>query len=183
MPSAFFRLVTAALQSLLVFTVSLIVFFMPGRSPALAASSIPTSSPLLLMTASPLPSSSQLRLDVQGYLNHIPSDFYAIRTVAQLKQQLAATNPLLIDVREFNEFNAGHIPSAINLPLRTLTEHLAEIPQDRPVIVYCSTGYRAAMAVMTLNLLGYQTVSGFPPSYQGWQAAGESVARVSTESS
>jgi len=41
--------------------------------------------------------------------------------------------------------------------------------------LYCSSGYRSAMGVMTLHLLGYENVQGFPPSFAAWQAAGEAI--------
>jgi rhodanese-related sulfurtransferase len=83
----------------------------------------------------------------------------------------------LVDVREPVEFRAGHIPNAINLPLRTLAHNLDQVPRDRPVVLYCSSGYRSAMGVMTLHLLGYGNVQGFPPSFVGWQTAGEAIAK------
>jgi rhodanese-related sulfurtransferase len=68
------------------------------------------------------------------------------------------------------------IPAAINIPLRTLAQHLDQIERDRPVVLYCSSGYRSAMGVVTLHLLGYDNVQGFPPSFRGWKAAGEAVS-------
>ncbi|MGA9380759.1 MAG: rhodanese-like domain-containing protein [Phormidium sp.] len=58
----------------------------------------------------------------------------------------------------------------------TLAHNLNQIPRDRPVVLYCSSGYRSAMGVMTLHLLGYENVQGFPPSFAAWQAAGEAIA-------
>ena len=66
---------------------------------------------------------------------------------------------------------------AINIPLRDLTQNLNQIPKNRPVILYCSTGYRTAMGVMTLQMLGYTNVKGFPPSFEGWKAAGEQLEK------
>jgi rhodanese-related sulfurtransferase len=58
-----------------------------------------------------------------------------------------------------------------------MARHLNQIPTDRPVVLYCSTGYRSAMGVMTLHLLNYDNVQGFPPSFAGWKAAGEAIAQ------
>ncbi len=120
----------------------------------------------------------EINLALDGFLDSIPSDYYAIRTPEALKKQLSNENTVLIDVREIKEYQLGHIPEAINIPLRTLTKHLDQIPSDSRIIVYCSTGYRSAMAVMALNLLGYENVQGFPPSFTGWKAAGETIVRT-----
>ncbi|MEH1810736.1 rhodanese-like domain-containing protein [Nostoc sp.] len=68
------------------------------------------------------------------------------------------------------------MPNAINIPLRTLSHNLNQIPRTRPVVLYCSSGYRSAMGVMTLHLLGYENVQGFPPSFAGWKNAKEAIA-------
>lgn len=91
---------------------------------------------------------------------------------------MAQKNTLLIDVREPSEFKAGHIPGAINIPVRSLTENLDKISKDYPVILYCSSGYRTAMGVMALHMLGYANVQGFPPSIQGWKAKGETIVSL-----
>ncbi|NEQ42388.1 MAG: rhodanese-like domain-containing protein [Leptolyngbya sp. SIOISBB] len=101
-------------------------------------------------------------------LKEIPPGFYGILKTDQLKAKMAAENPLLVDVREPREFLQGHIPSAVNIPLRSLGDHLDDIPSDRPVVLYCSTGYRTGLGVMALHLWGYDNVQGYPPSYQGW---------------
>ena len=107
---------------------------------------------------------------IDAFLSSIPNDYYAVQNIDRLKN---TDNALLIDVREPSEYLTGHIPKAINIPLRTLTQNFTQIPHDQPVILYCSTGYRTAMGVMTLQLLGYNNVSGFPPSINGWTTAGE----------
>jgi rhodanese-related sulfurtransferase len=59
-----------------------------------------------------------------------------------------------------------------------LAQNLDRIPYDRSVVIYCSSGHRSAMGVMTLHLLGYKKVQGFPPSFTGWQAAGEAISSM-----
>lgn len=106
---------------------------------------------------------------VSDTLKSIPSGFYGILKTEDLKTLIADENPLLVDVREPGEFLIGHIPGAVNIPLRSLTDRLDEIPRDRPVVLYCSTGYRTGIGVMALHMLGYDNVKGYPPSYQGWK--------------
>jgi rhodanese-related sulfurtransferase len=120
-----------------------------------------------------------LKSGVDHFLTSIPAGYYTIGNVAGLKDRLKNPQTVLVDVREPSEYQSGHIPNAINIPLRTLTHNLDKIPRDRPVVLYCSTGYRSAMGVMTLHLLGYDNVQGFPPSFAGWKTAGEAIAQSS----
>ena len=83
---------------------------------------------------------------------------------------------MLIDVRQPAEFRGGHIIGAVNIPLKELERHLGEIPPNKEIVLYCTTGYRSAMGVMALRLQGYTHVRGFPPSLAGWQAAGEPIS-------
>ena len=126
--------------------------------------------------AAVLPASLNLQSGVDRFLTSIPDGYYTIATIEELKSVIDTSQPLLIDVREPSEYQSGHIPNAISIPLRTLTQNLDQIPSDRPVIMYCSSGYRSAMGVMTSQLLGYENVRGFPLSFAGWKDAGEKIA-------
>ncbi len=121
--------------------------------------------------------SLDLNAAVDRTLTAIPAGFYKVDDVAGLKRLQANAQAQVVDVREPAEYGAGHIPGAINIPLRTLAQHLDQIERDRPVVLYCSSGYRSAMGVVTLHLLGYENVQGFPPSFAGWKAAGEAIAQ------
>jgi len=147
-----------------------------GQPSALAA----TFTDTRLVSQSEIPAISEaaptLESGIDRFLTSIPSGYFTIANIAGLKTQLKNDQTVLVDVREPSEYQAGHIPNAINIPLRTLAQTLDEIPRDRPVVVYCSTGYRSAMGVMTLHLLGYENVQGFPPSFAAWKTAGEAIA-------
>ena len=68
-------------------------------------------------------------------------------------------NAWLIDVREPDEYSAGHIPGSINLPVSTLgTETLPFDDKDAPLYVYCLSGARSGRAVRFLHSLGYTDV-------------------------
>ncbi|AFY44081.1 Rhodanese-like protein [Nostoc sp. PCC 7107] len=123
-----------------------------------------------------LSESPNVESGVDSFLTSIPAGYYTIASVEELKSLLKKSQPMLIDVREAAEYRSGHIPNAINIPLRTLSQNLDQIPRDRPVVLYCSSGYRSAMGVMTLHLLGYENVQGFPPSFAGWKNAKEAIA-------
>ena len=114
---------------------------------------------------------------IDNFLTSLPSNYYILTKIEALKSIVKNDNALLIDVRKPAEYASGHIPNAINIPLQTLTKNLDKIPKNRPVVLYCTTGYRTAMGVMSLQILGYSNVRGFPPSIQGWKTAGEPLEK------
>lgn len=108
------------------------------------------------------------------FLNNIPEGFYAVGDIDKFKGAMDA-GAAVIDVREPDEYEAGHIPGAINIPLRELGANVDQIPTDQPVFVYCQSGWRAALATGALHSAGYENARSFPPSFAGWKAAGEEV--------
>jgi rhodanese-related sulfurtransferase len=146
-----------------------------SQNPVLAAtldSSALMTDTKILLEAKEFP---KLESAVDQYLMAMPKGFYTISKVEDLKSLMAKHQPLLVDVRSPSEYRSGHIPGATNIPLQMLARNLSKIPIDLPVVLYCSTGYRSAMGVMTLHLFNYDNVQGFPPSFAGWQAAGEAI--------
>lgn len=72
---------------------------------------------------------------------------------------LVAEGAKLVDVRSRGEFASGHLPGAINVPVGELGAHLAQLGgRDLPVIVYCASGTRSAMARSVLKGLGFAQV-------------------------
>ncbi|PAX52190.1 rhodanese-like domain-containing protein [Brunnivagina elsteri] len=133
-------------------------------------------APIPLASASSMPQ-AKLSEAIDHFLNSLPSNYYTIANTEGLKSILKNDNAVLIDVRQPSEYTSGHIPNAINIPLQTLIADIDKIPQDSPVVLYCTTGYRTAMGVMSLQMLGRTNVRGFPPSIQGWKAAGEALEK------
>lgn len=80
---------------------------------------------------------------------------------------------LLLDVRSEEDYAAGHIPGAINIPTEALEQHFAELPRDQDILAYCGGRYcvLSIQAVSLLRAKGFKAQrlgDGFP----GWQAAG-----------
>jgi len=75
-------------------------------------------------------------------------------------RELLARGATVIDVRSPAEFNAGHVPQAIYLPLDTLTERIQAVVNDKdaPVLLHCLSGGRSALAQRRLQRLGYSRV-------------------------
>ena len=65
---------------------------------------------------------------------------------------------ILLDVREVDEFNSGHIPGAVNVPLSRIGT--IDAPKDRPLYVYCLRGTRSRQAVSALKQMEYAEVRG-----------------------
>jgi rhodanese-related sulfurtransferase len=81
------------------------------------------------------------------------------------------TGVYLLDVREDDEWAAGHAPDAVHIPVGTLGERSAEIPQDREVYVICRSGARSAYAAQALAGGGWKTVN-VADGMTGWAVAG-----------
>ncbi len=88
----------------------------------------------------------------------------------QLKKIIAGNKPyLLLDVRETEEFEAGHIKSAILMPWHTVHKKIDGIKKDKKIFVYCTVGPRAIKAAKVLEDLGYTDVAFLQYGYEGWQ--------------
>lgn len=118
---------------------------------------------------------------VDTYLSEIPDGFMAVGQLDAFKEMIENANPVLIDVREVSEYEAGHIEGAVNIPIRTLAQNLDKVPTDMPVMVYCASGHRAGLATTALRLLGYDNVRAYPPGWRGWSAAEEPVSTEPVE--
>ena len=73
-----------------------------------------------------------------------------------------------VDVRGTNEWEAGHIPGSIHIPLGYLADRIDELPRDRPIAVFCQSGSRAAIAASVLQALGVQNVRHVHGGYTEW---------------
>jgi len=86
---------------------------------------------------------------------------------------------ILLDVRDPNEYAAGHIPGAINVSRGTLEFNIwSKVPdQNAKIYVYCKTAARSALATKTLNDLGYKNAVLMDAPFEDWIKAGYPVAR------
>lgn len=85
-------------------------------------------------------------------------------TQEEAKERMDTQEVLVLDVREQSEYDSGHIPGAVLLPVGSIDQEAAAavIPSlDTPVLVYCRSGNRSKTAASTLAQLGYTAVYEF----------------------
>lgn len=87
-------------------------------------------------------------------------------------RQLVAAGARLVDVRTQQEFDAGHLDGAVLIPYDQIAARAAEVgPVSTPVVLYCRTGRRTAIAAKTLAELGFTQVWDLK-GMSNWEAAG-----------
>lgn len=97
--------------------------------------------------------------------------FYQKRVVKALTQEefiQGYRKAQLIDVREPNEFESGHILGARNIPLSQLKLRFKEIRPDKPVYLYCQNGLRSGRAAQMLYKKGYRQLYHLQSGYRKW---------------
>ena len=76
---------------------------------------------------------------------------------AALKDKVKA--PFVLDVRQPDEYQSGHISGAKLIPLNELGARLSELPQDRTIVCVCRSGARSGVAARQLASIGYKTLN------------------------
>jgi rhodanese-related sulfurtransferase len=95
--------------------------------------------------------------------------------VAEVKKRLDAGEKLtLVDVREDNEWNKGHIAGAVHLGKGIIERDIeAAIPnKDQEIILYCGGGFRSALAADALKKMGYKNPVSMDGGWRGWNEQG-----------
>lgn len=89
----------------------------------------------------------------------------------ELLQLVSSGEAVVVDVRPAGEYQAGHIPGAINIPLDSLSKHLAKLPKNQEVVAYCRGPYCmfAFEAVSQLRSQGYKA-RRLEDGYPEWKA-------------
>lgn len=100
--------------------------------------------------------------------------------IADAEQAIRAAD-VLVDVREADEFAAGHLAGAIHISRGMLefkfTANPALQARDLRIVLYCKTSGRAALAAVALQEMGYLNVLSIAGGFDGWVAAGKPVAK------
>jgi len=90
---------------------------------------------------------------------------------------------ILIDVREADEFNGGHIPGAVHMSRGLIEFKLSSDPalqsRDIKIVLYCKTSGRAALCANSLKNMGYLHVQSIAGGIEAWQAQGQQIVKPS----
>jgi rhodanese-related sulfurtransferase len=92
-------------------------------------------------------------------------------TMPEITADALPQDVYLLDVREIDEWQAGHAPEAVHIPLGDLQQRIGEVPDDREIYVICRSGGRSAHAAVWLNHVGRQAVN-VAGGMQSWTAVG-----------
>jgi rhodanese-related sulfurtransferase len=90
-------------------------------------------------------------------------------------EERRARGALLVDVREMHEWNAGHSPEAIHIPLGRLAQSLNGLPKDRELLFICHSGNRSGVAAMLARRAGYRQARNVQGGMLAWARAGLSI--------
>ena len=121
-------------------------------------------------TYAPPFSSAKDPIAIAGYVaSNIISGAMPVITWRELVQQ--KNEVVLIDTRTAEEYSFGTIPGAVNIPLDDLRERIADIPMDKPVVLFCAVGLRGYLAQRILMGRGYRNVRNLSGGYKHYSAA------------
>lgn len=89
-----------------------------------------------------------------------------------LSQLVNKENARVIDIRDGNDFRAGHIAGSENIPYAKLSDHIAQLKTepDRPIVVVCNIGQTAGAAGVALRTAGLSRVYKLDGGISGWKA-------------
>ncbi|MDD1701565.1 MAG: MBL fold metallo-hydrolase [Methanoregula sp.] len=105
---------------------------------------------------------------------------WTIKTCAvqDLKGTILPEKPFLLDVREIkNRIHTGWIAGSHHVYVGEVLDHLDEIPRDRPVVIYCNSGYKGTLAASLLARAGYRDITNVLGGMQAWINAGYPVEK------
>ncbi len=113
-----------------------------------------------------MPSYRDLLRDVKAEIEEVDA--------SAARERLEAHEVAVVDVRERDEWEEGHIPGAVHVPRGSLESRIENVAPDRsrPVVVYCASGARSAFAAKTLAELGYEDVASLAGGFTDWKRNG-----------
>lgn len=115
--------------------------------------------------------------DVRQVRERAELDRYPEAAPAAIADEVMKREVLVLDVRNQDEWDDGHIPGALHIMLGTLPRRLAEIPAEKPILVQCRSGARSAIAASILKAYGFSHVINLSGGYLQWKKEGRPLVR------
>jgi hydroxyacylglutathione hydrolase len=125
--------------------------------------------------------------NIKGYLKGgtqawynagLPMEDLSLLSVYKLKDMIDRGDDFMIlDTREDNEWQNGHVEGAYHIYVGQLEKRLSEVPRDKPIAVMCKTGHRASLAASILLRAGYKNIFNVLGSIMAWTANGFPIVK------
>ena len=165
-----------------------------GRLPSYAGWVLPYGKPILLVLEDKRNLETAVRYlirlgydDIAGYLRGgieawyketLPVEHLSLLTVQELKKRLDRGDDLVVlDVRDEEKWDEGHIAGALHIYAGHLERRLEELPLDRLIVLTCNVGNRASLGASILRRRGYKKVCNLLGGMTAWKNAGYSVTK------
>jgi hydroxyacylglutathione hydrolase len=158
-----------------------------GQYATWAGTVLTTTQPIVIIANPGRENESALRLGrigfdhVEGYLKDGVRSLESRPELTVHTERLSAPHaaerlssdeaPLAVDVRTPREREQKFINGSVHIPLNHLTERAAELPKNRPLLLYCAGGYRSSIGASLLQRCGFDHVSEIAGGIAGWEAA------------
>ncbi|OKL54425.1 MBL fold metallo-hydrolase [Bowdeniella nasicola] len=110
--------------------------------------------------------------NVAGFVTSLDGLELTVRAEVSVADLEGFGHDLLLDVRNKNEYAAGHIPGAEQLSAARVLWHQDELPREGTIVTYCQTGMRNTVAAQALRRVGFDIVE-LAGSYQAWESANQ----------
>jgi hydroxyacylglutathione hydrolase len=108
---------------------------------------------------------------------HPASQKVAQLSAREVARRLGDGDTTIIDVRNTDEWEKGHIEGAQHVPLGKLREHIDALPRDKQIVLHCAAGGRSGIGASILKAAGLPNVANMEGGYDSWHAAGLPVTR------
>jgi len=165
------------------------------RIPLYAGWILPYDKPILLILEDKNYLENAVRLlyrlgydEITGYLvggieswykQSLPLEHFGLLSVHELKKWLNQEDRLfLLDVREENDWEQGHIPESVNIFSGYLKNRIKELPKDRPIVLVCKVGNRASLGASILRQARFKQVYNVLGGIIAWKNAGYEITKV-----
>lgn len=121
--------------------------------------------------SSPIIENEALYMAVKDFANNPPEGWVSVKNTDVNEMLINGEEFLLIDARRADEFEAGYVDPAVNIPLEEVMARLDEIDPNTKTVIYCKSGIRSLIYTVALRMNGYTNVFSMSGGYVGWQTA------------